>query len=74
MDLEKLNDFLNKSKLPKAAIAKELGISRNSFYKRLSGDIVFSNSELNRLAILLRMTANEILDIFFSDWVDKNAH
>lgn len=74
MDLTKLNNFLSNSKLPKSAIAKELGISRNSFYKRLSGDIAFSNSELNRLAILLRMTSDEILDIFFNDWVSKNAH
>ena len=74
MDLEKLNAFLDKSGFSKSDIAAKLGLSRASLYKKLSGETAFSSSEISRLAVITRMTAEEIFDIFFTEWVSKFAN
>lgn len=62
---------IESSLIPKASIAKELGVSRQAFYRKLNGDREFKASEVKKLAIILHLTSEEKDAIFFADYVDN---
>ncbi len=66
MDLKKLNKCIDDSRIPIAAIAEELGLSRQSLYLKLSGERDFKSSEVTKLSKMLRLTDEEKLSIFFA--------
>lgn len=71
MNDKMLLEKIEASLIPKASIAKELGVSRQAFYKKLNGDREFKASEVKKLAAILHLTTEEKDAIFFADYVDK---
>lgn len=63
MDLKELNERIDKSKMSKAAIAKECGFARETLYNKLdSGN--FSVAEATKLAEILHLNNEEKIKIF----------
>ena len=73
MNLEKFKDYLHDRHISINSLADDIKISRQSLYLKLNGSRAFKASELLAIADTLRMTAEEILDIFFNRQVGKNA-
>lgn len=71
MDLEKINDFIKDRHYPMIALAKELGMSKQSLYYKLSGKRDFRAKEIYKLAEIMRMTDPEIIAVFFDRQMDK---
>lgn len=44
----------------------EVGISKTSFYRKLSGITEFSRSEIEKIIRSLELNENEIIEIFFA--------
>lgn len=65
MDLVKIKDYIHNRHIPMTALAKELDISKQSLYLKLNGERDFRSDEMTKMADVLRMTKDEILDIFF---------
>ena len=66
MELEKLNNYIRDRHYPINALSDDLNITRQSMYMKLTGERDFKASEMVILAKVLRMTNDEILDIFFN--------
>ena len=73
LDLEKFKTYLHDRHISINALADEIKISRQSLYLKLNGSRDFRAPELLAIADSLRMTTDEILDIFFNRQVSKNA-
>lgn len=71
MDLNYLNSKIEEIKIPKKAIAKKIGKSRQTLYLKLNGLREFKTSEIEKLCDVLRLTDDEKSRIFFADRVDK---
>ena len=71
MNLEYLNDRITLSRIPITAIAEQVGLSRQSLYKKMKGERDFKSSEIEKLCDVLRLTQEEKSLIFFADKVDK---
>ena len=54
-------------------VAKELGISKQSFSMKLNNKREFKSSELNKLVVLLNLTDKDFLPIFFANRVEFNS-
>lgn len=72
MDIEKLKEKMEEIKIPISVISQKLGISRQSLYKKLTGEREFKVSEVTKIAAVLRLTNEEKEEIFFTNQVDKN--
>lgn len=72
MNLTYLNDRITISRVPITAIAEKLGISRQTFYNKISGKRDFKISEVEKICSILRLTREEKNLIFFASNVDKN--
>lgn len=66
MDLQKVCDFIRERHYPINALADDLEISRQSLYMKLSGEREFRASELLKMQKVLRMSKDEVLNIFFN--------
>lgn len=73
MDLSKIKSFIHKRHVPINALANELSMSRQSLYLKLNGMRDFKIDEISQMAIALRMTPSEVLDIFFNMEVTNNG-
>lgn len=51
-------------------LARNLGISEQAFYNKISGESEFKSSEIRKLSGLLNLSFNDINDIFFSGCVN----
>ncbi len=69
-----LIEEIEKSLISKNQIAVKLGITRQAFYKKLSGEREFKASEIKKLTEILCLSVEKVNDIFFADFVDKNAY
>lgn len=72
MDLILLNSKIDEIKIPITTIAKKMGISRQTFYLKMSGQREFKASEIEKICDILRLTDDEKSSIFFADRVDKS--
>lgn len=72
MNLQYLNDKITLSRIPIAAIAEGLEISRQSLYNKIKGEREFKVSEVTKICELLRLTEDEKRLVFFADAVDKS--
>lgn len=72
MDLILLNSKIDEIKIPITTIAEKMGISRQTFYLKMSGQREFKASEIEKICDILRLTDDEKSSIFFSDRVDKS--
>ena len=71
MDLMLLNSKIDEIKIPITTIAEKMGISRQTFYLKMSGQREFKASEIEKICDILRLTDDEKSSIFFADRVDK---
>ena len=71
MDLILLNSKIDEIKIPITTIAEKMGISRQTFYLKMSGQREFKASEIEKICDILRLTDDEKSSIFFADRVDK---
>lgn len=72
MDLMLLNSKIDEIKIPITTIAEKMGISRQTFYLKMSGQREFKASEIEKICDILRLTDEEKSSIFFADRVDKS--
>lgn len=72
MDLMLLNSKIDEIKIPITTIAEKMGISRQTFYLKMSGQREFKPSEIEKICDILRLTDDEKSSIFFADRVDKS--
>lgn len=72
MDLILLNSKIDEIKIPITTIAEKMGISRQTFYLKMSGQREFKASEIEKICDILRLTDDEKNSIFFADRVDKS--
>lgn len=72
MDLILLNSKIDEIKIPITTIAEKMGISRQTFYLKMSGQREFKPSEIEKICDILRLTDDEKNSIFFADRVDKS--
>ncbi len=72
MDLMLLNSKIDEIKIPITTIAEKMGISRQTFYLKMSGQREFKASEIEKICDILRLTDDEKSSIFFADRVDKS--
>lgn len=66
MNLEKLKDRIKDSGIKKTAIAKQMDIPYITLNRRLRGEGEFTVSQAVNLSRILRLTAAEKNDIFFT--------
>lgn len=74
MNLNLLKSLIDKSEFTKNEIAEYLGITRQGFYNKLNGIKEFKASEINKLSHMLSLSDKSFSEIFFNDYVDKNAN
>lgn len=74
MNLELLNKKIEESIISKSGIAAAMKISRQGLFNKLIGTTEFTVSEMNCIAEVLSLTAEERYRIFFADYVDKSAN
>lgn len=65
-DLPLLERYIKASGYRREHISKFLGMSRASFIYRMRGKVDFTISDVNKLRILLNLTDEDIIKIFFS--------
>lgn len=70
MNLELLNDVIDRSKLTRTAIAESLGLSRQGLLNKTTGTREFKGSEIKRLIQILELDEQQQNAIFFADDVD----
>lgn len=71
-DTKLLEEKLRLTGLTKNQIAKQLGLSRSGLYLKTVGKRSFNQTELSKLADLLKIKSmKEFNDIFFANNVDK---
>ena len=64
VDLEQLNKAIKDSGLKLGHLAKLLGVSRTTLWKKLHGDVAISLHEANIIASAIDMTKSQKLSIF----------
>ena len=69
MNCEKLKKKIESTGLKIVFIADQLGITRESFYKKLNGSNEFKASEIRKLSEILVLSSAERDDIFFDERV-----
>lgn len=52
------------------AVAAQLGMSTATFNYKLNNKVEFKASEIKKLALILKLTVEEVFDIFFAEDVD----
>lgn len=64
-NMELLRDKINDSGITYTAVARKIGITRETFYNRLAGKSEFKASEIACLTDILRLNKSEQDSIFF---------
>ena len=70
VDLEKLKETISESGMTVTAISEKSGILRATLYNRLDGVGEFTASEIYRLGKAMRLTRDELDEIFFAEKVE----
>ena len=66
-DIEMLKEKIDNSGISIVALAAKCGVSRETFYNRMSGKGEFKASEINALTVALHLSRDERDIIFFGD-------
>lgn len=70
VNVNKLRGRIVENGLSIESLAEKTGISRDTLYRRLSrGGVDFTISEADRIAKALSLTAGELNEIFFAQYV-----
>lgn len=70
MDETALKVAITRAGVTNRFLARNLGISEQAFYNKISGESEFKSSEIRKLSGLLNLSFNDINDIFFSGCVN----
>lgn len=73
-DTDILQEKIEKSGLKLSYIAKEMGISRTSLYKKIRNQTPFDQYEIDDLCNVVGITLTEKELIFFGNDVNKNDY
>lgn len=65
-NLPLLEEYIKASGYRREYISKFLGLSRASFIYRMKGKVDFTITDVNKLRILLNLSDEDIIKIFFS--------
>ena len=65
MNRKLLEYVIARSGYTASGIAKKLGISRTTYYNKLSGKSPITHGDICRLITVCSLTMNEVRDIFF---------
>lgn len=68
--MDDLKKIIREKGLKVLWVAKQLGLSREGLYKKLSGEREFKASEIYKLGVILSLSAQEVQDIFFKNKSD----
>lgn len=63
MNKSKLEEVMNQKKISKAAMCKELGISRSAFYRKCEGISEFTLAEIQKMVDILNLSSP--MGVFF---------
>lgn len=66
MNLQKLNQVIADSGITITALADKCELSRTALYSKISGETEFKLSEASRVREVLRLTPEEMDEIFFA--------
>lgn len=69
----KLRALIIENNLTNETVAKKIGISKQSFSMKVNNKREFKASEINKLAILLKLNTADITQIFFANFVELNS-
>lgn len=72
VDTEMLKEAIERSGLKTSYIVDTLGMSRQAFFKKQSGEIAFRQSEVYVLCDLLKLNPTESVKIFFPEKLGDN--
>lgn len=73
MNYELLRAFIRDTGIKVSVLAEKIGMTRQSLHAKLSGDRVFTQSEIMALKIALHMNDDDFMHIFFTEWVPETA-
>lgn len=65
MDKYKLEYFIRARNLNQTSFCKSLGISKTAYYRKTNGKSDFTREEILKIADILDLSGDEILEIFF---------
>lgn len=68
-----LNEKIRKSGYKLTFIAEQCGLTYQGLLPKLKGKREFTQSEISALRDLLKLTLDEITEIFFADEVDETS-
>ena len=66
-----LTEKIDQSGMKRKAIAKKMGLTPPGLANKLNGKRDFSATEINSIANAINLTDEDILSIFFPEYVDK---
>lgn len=69
MDKYKLEYFIKRKDMDKVSVCRALNMSTAAFYRKCNGKSEFTREEIMKLAELLDLSGQDILDIFFAQKV-----
>lgn len=69
MQILELKAVMAKKEISIPKLAEMLGINKKTMYSRFSKTTDFSQSEISRIAKILELSDNDILNIFFAEKV-----
>lgn len=70
MNLAEFRAAVARANVANKTLAAHLGLSEQAFYNKMSGKTEFKNSEIVKLADILKLTMSDVNAIFFSGVVN----
>lgn len=74
MKLEMLRQVMDEKGIGAGVLAQITGRSKSAIYRRFRGETEFTAGEIYSIASALGMSADEIMNIFFTGFTGKMCH
>ena len=69
MNTDDLNAEIARNGLTKPQLVKKIGVSKKCLYSRLKGETSFKQEEIQKIASILGLNEEKIMNIFFAELV-----
>lgn len=69
MNIDDLNAEIARKGFTKPQLAERLGVSKKCLYSRLKGETSFKQEEIQKIASILGLDEEKIMNIFFAELV-----
>lgn len=73
LDKAKLRSKLALAEMTDTRLADEVGIARQSVSMKMNGKRQFTSNEISKIAHVLKLTPEDVMEIFFAPDVDESA-